>query len=197
MTTILALHGYHGSATILRGQLAPVTAALPDVEFTFVDAPSRRSGDFGWWHEGFSGWERTRDWVLDLVAQQHFDGVLGFSQGAALTGLLAGVQATDPATALDFGFAVMIGGFTSFAPRHASLFPGPLTIPSLHVMGRTDTIVPIGDSLRLADRFADPVVLRHDGGHIVPNDPAIVRGVNEFITARAAHCPDGETIRGT
>jgi Serine hydrolase (FSH1) len=58
---ILCLHGHHGSAAVLRRQIAPVAASLPaGVELVFIDAPSLASGDFGWWHEGFRGWERTR-----------------------------------------------------------------------------------------------------------------------------------------
>ena len=85
---MLCLHGYHGSSAILRRQLAPLAAALPgNVELVYVDAPSLSRGDFGWWHEGFSGWERTRDWVFELLnAGPHIDGIFGFSQGAALTG---------------------------------------------------------------------------------------------------------------
>ena len=117
-TRILALHGYHGSAQVLRRQIAPVSAALPaETELVFVDAPSLSHGDFGWWHDGFRGWERTRDWVLDLADRQHFDGVFGFSQGAALTGLLTAVQQSDPTTSLRFEFAVMVGGFTSYGPN--------------------------------------------------------------------------------
>ena len=65
---ILCLHGFHGSAATLRRQIAPVAAGLStDVELVFVDAPSLAAGDFGWWHEGFRGWERTRDWVTELM----------------------------------------------------------------------------------------------------------------------------------
>jgi hypothetical protein len=60
-----------------------------------VDAPSLASGDFGWWHEGFRGWERTRDWAVELLRTgPRIDGIFGFSQGAALTGLLAALRDT-------------------------------------------------------------------------------------------------------
>jgi Serine hydrolase (FSH1) len=40
-TRILCLHGYHGSAAVLRNQVAPVAASLPaEVALVFVDAPS-------------------------------------------------------------------------------------------------------------------------------------------------------------
>ena len=65
---MLCLHGYHGSAAILRRQMAPLAAGLPsNVELVYVDAPSLSTGDFGWWHEGFRGWKRTRDWGVDLL----------------------------------------------------------------------------------------------------------------------------------
>jgi predicted esterase len=184
-TRILALHGYHGSAAVLRRQMAPLSAALPlDTELVFVDAPSLSQRDFGWWHEGFHGWERTRDWVLDLVSRERFDGVFGFSQGAALTGLLAAVQHSDPRTSLRFEFAVMVGGFTSYEPQHAALFEQKVTLPSVHVMGASDGIVAMRDSVRLAERFDEPVILKHPGGHVIPSDPAITSRIASFVAER-------------
>jgi len=181
---MLCLHGYHGSAAILRRQMAPLAAAIgPRAELVFVDAPSRARNDFGWWHEGFRGWERTRDWAVELLRTgPRFDGVFGFSQGAALTGLLAGVRETaaEPAP---FDFAIMVGGFTSFMPQHADLFPRPLTIPSVHVMGRADGIVPLPDSMKLAQRFADPLILQHHGGHVIPGDSALTGQIADFLTS--------------
>jgi dienelactone hydrolase len=178
---ILCLHGYHGSAAILRRQLAPLAGTLPsNIELEYVDAPSLASGDFGWWHEGFSGWERTREWVADLLrTEPRFDGIFGFSQGAALTGLLAAIP--DPR----FDFAIMVGGFTSNLPQHAELFRQKIVMPSVHVMGRSDGIVPVRESLLLADRFADPLVIQHPGGHIIPAEAAVAGPIVTFLTQRA------------
>ncbi len=76
---MLCLHGYHGSGAILRRQMAPLAAAIPaNVELVYVDAPSLSAGDFGWWHEGFRGWERTRDWAVELLpAGPRIDGIFG------------------------------------------------------------------------------------------------------------------------
>jgi hypothetical protein len=182
---VLCLHGYHGTGAILRRQMAPLASSLPaDIEFVYIDAPSLAAGDFGWWHEGFTGWERTRDWITgQLSAGPRIDGLFGFSQGAALTGLLAGLRESPQApTGLDFRFAVMVGGFTSFLPQHAGLFQRPLTIPSVHVTGRGDGIVPRSDSLKLAGRFADPLILEHSGGHIIPGDRAVAEPIARFLT---------------
>ena len=183
---MLCLHGYHGSATILRGQMAALAAAAPsNVEFVYVDAPSLSRGDFGWWHEGFSGWERTLDWAVELLrAGPRFDGIFGFSQGAALTGLLAAMRDSRPAP-VEFEFAIMIGGFTSFMPQHAGLFRRKLSVPSVHVTGRADVIVPTRDSVLLADRFADPLVIEHPGGHVIPGDPAVTGPIAGFLARLA------------
>jgi pimeloyl-ACP methyl ester carboxylesterase len=184
---MLCLHGYHGSAAILRGQMAPLAAALPlNVELVHVDAPSLASGDFGWWHEGFRGWERTRDWAVELLRTgPRIDGIFGFSQGAALTGLLAALRDTRPAPVW-FEFAIMVGGFTSTMPQHAELFRHKLTVPSIHVTGRADAVVPRHDSVQLADRFADPLVIEHPGGHIIPSGTAATEPIVSFL-ARFSH----------
>jgi pimeloyl-ACP methyl ester carboxylesterase len=183
---ILCLHGYHGSAAVLRRQMAALTAAMPaDVEFVYVDAPPLAEGDFGWWHAGAGGWERTRKWATRLFRSTGgFDGVFGFSQGAALTGLLAGLQQTrtgDPNHDLRFEFAVMVGGFKSDAAEPDDLFARPLTVPSIHVIGRTDVVVPPNESRWLADAFIDPWVLEHAGGHVVPGHPAVTGPVAALL----------------
>jgi pimeloyl-ACP methyl ester carboxylesterase len=184
-TRILCLHGCHGSAAILRRQIAPFAAGLPaDVELIIVDAPSLSSGDFGWWHEGLRGWERTRDWAIELFSSQHFDGIFGFSQGAALAGMLAAVREAESAP-LSFDLAIMVSGFTITSPQHAHLFERKLTVPSLHVMGHSDGIVPMRDSLLLAERFSDPIVIEHGGGHVIPGDPAITTRIAKFVAHHA------------
>jgi fermentation-respiration switch protein FrsA (DUF1100 family) len=186
---VLCLHGYHGTGAILRRQMAALAGSLPaNVEFVYIDAPSLASGDFGWWHDGFSGWERTRDWIAgQLSAGPRIDGLFGFSQGAALTGLLAALRESPRAPrGLDFGFAIMVGGFTSFLPQHADLFPRPLTIPSVHVIGRNDGIVPRSDSLKLVSRFTDPLVLEHGGGHVIPGDRTVAEPIARFLTRFAS-----------
>jgi fermentation-respiration switch protein FrsA (DUF1100 family) len=181
---VLCLHGYHGSGAILRRQMAPLAAAIgSDVEFLYADAPSLSTGSFGWWHEGFSGWELSRDWAVKLLRTgPRIDGIFGFSQGAALTGLLAALRDTQPAL-LEFGFAIMVGGFTSSMPQHAGLFGHKLTVPSVHVTGRADMVVPRRDSLLLADRFADPLVIEHSGGHVIPGDRAVTGPIAGFLAS--------------
>ena len=182
MLRILCLHGYHGSADILRRQMAPLASSISEVEFVYVDAPSLAAGDFGWWHSPARGWDRTRDWAIDVLGgPPGFDGVLGFSQGAAFTGLLAGMH---QASTVRFDFAVLVSGFTNDAHELAALYRPRFTVPSLHIISRTDSIVPPRESHSLAEQFVNPVIIEHTGGHIVPNTPAVVDGVGRFLNAR-------------
>jgi len=198
---VLCLHGYRGAGKILRSQMEPLTEDLESaVDFVYVDAPSLSTGDFGWWHRNFRGWERTRDWAVSLFRQEpHFDGVFGFSQGAALTSLLVGMRAVDGHVSerrpLSFDFAMMVGGFRSDSPAHAYLYAATESyeLPSLHIYGRSDQVVPIEDSRILAAQFASPVVLEHQGGHVIAGTPAIRQGVADFLDqrARTATGPEG------
>ena len=102
--------------------------------------------------------------------------MLGFSQGAALTSLLVGL--------VPFDFAVMIGGFRSDSPMHADIYGTNYELPSLHIMGRNDVVVPIEDSRVLARQFSCPIVLEHGGGHVVPSDPEVRVGFERFLAER-------------
>jgi predicted esterase len=205
---ILCLHGYHGSADTLRGQMRSLMTGFESfVDFVCVDAPSLAAGDFGWWHAvrddnpsargdagvghrrmRYKGWERTRDALISLVEREGpFDGVFGFSQGAALTGLLVGLRAPSGAPTrqrpLSFDFAMMVGGFLSNDPSHAGLYEArdSFDLPSLHIIGRSDGIVPSGDSRELAARFKNPLIVDHDGGHVIASDPSVREKVKGFL----------------
>ena len=80
---------------------------------------------------------------------------------------------------IDPKFAVFVSGFPSYASDHAALFATSsegesdepamqVDIPSLHIMGTTDQVIPVDLSRRLASFFAQPVVVTHEGGHFVP-----------------------------
>ena len=191
---ILCLHGYHGTAEILRQQAAPLLSGLPaEYEFIYVDAPSLSENDFGWWHLNFRGWQRTLAWAADyFVGHGPFDGVFGFSQGAALTSLLVGLWATGGQPGeqrpLRFDFAIMAGGFTCDSPDFAGLYAAgeSYRLPSLHIMGQSDGVVPAADSRALAAQFDSPVVLLHPGGHVVASTPPVRREVARFLAERAA-----------
>jgi predicted esterase len=208
---ILCLHGYHGSAEVLRQQLAPLAEGLGALaEFVYVDAPTIARGDFGWWHavvaghparrgdpgvppgaRRYQGWSGTRAFIVSLFEKEGpFDGVLGFSQGSALTGLLVGLRALDgKPTAerpLAFDFAMLVSGFVSADPDLANLYAAAesYALPSVHIIGRSDFVVPSEDSRELAAKFEDPLILEHAGGHVIAATPDVRKRVAEFLTER-------------
>jgi predicted esterase len=208
---ILCLHGYNGTADVLRQQMQPLSSGLSELaDFTYVTAPSRSVGDFGWWHavgigqnaqQGpgvfasgaiqYKGWNRTQDWMIGVFQQQGpFDGVFGFSQGAALTGLLVGMRtATGKTTSqspLKFDFAMMVGGFPAVDQSLTSYYDARKSydLPSVHIIGRSDTIVESDYSLDLARKFKNPLILEHQGGHTIAATPVIRDKVASFLKDR-------------
>uniref|UniRef100_A0A8P0SRH9 2-(3-amino-3-carboxypropyl)histidine synthase subunit 1 n=2 Tax=Canis lupus familiaris TaxID=9615 RepID=A0A8P0SRH9_CANLF len=98
-----------------------------------------------------------------------FDGLLGFSQGAALAALVCALgQAGDARFPLP-KFIILVSGF---CPRglgpEESVLQGPLSLPSLHVFGDTDCVIPSQESMQLASRFTGAITLTHPGGHFIP-----------------------------
>ncbi|OWK14076.1 DPH1 [Cervus elaphus hippelaphus] len=98
-----------------------------------------------------------------------FDGILGFSQGAALAALVCALgQAGDPHFPLP-RFVILVSGF---CPRGLGLMEpimqGPLSLPSLHVFGDTDGVIPSQESVQLCSRFNGAITLTHSGGHFIP-----------------------------
>jgi predicted esterase len=208
---ILCLHGYHGSADILRDQMAELTVGMdPLAEFVRVNAPSLANRDFGWWHAirdeksprngdpgvgpgaaRYAGWSDTCQWVVSLFKREGpFDGVFGFSQGATLTALLVGLRSHEGTTTehkpLAFDFAIMVGAFLAKDPDLARLYESQESydLPSIHIIGRSDFIVPGEYSRKVAAKFKDPLVLEHNGGHVIAGTPLIRKRLASFLEER-------------
>jgi fermentation-respiration switch protein FrsA (DUF1100 family) len=208
---ILCLHGYHGSGEVLRRQMQSLISGLESrVELVHLDAPSLSAGDYGWWHARggdesgvghapmrYEGWDRTRKAIVSAFEQRGpFDGIFGFSQGAALAGLLVGLRAPGgvPTTEqpLIFDFAILVSGFVSNDPAHAALYSrrASYALPSLHIVGRSDGIVPARDTMALAARFSEPSILEHGGGHVIASEPSIRSGVDSFLQEMSRRAGD-------
>ncbi|HWK43491.1 MAG TPA: hypothetical protein VNT30_02125 [Stellaceae bacterium] len=204
---ILCLHGYHGSAKVLSGQMKMLTDGVDHLaEFVCVDAPSLAKGDFGWWHAigderatdaeesgaaRYEGWSRTYDGIVSVFEKAGpFDGIFGFSQGAALAALLVGLRSPDGGTTerkpLAFDFAIMVGAFLARDPSLARLYEArpSYELPSIHIVGRSDVIVPSESSRMVALKFKDPLVVEHWGGHVIPGTPEVRKLVSTFLEER-------------
>lgn len=137
-----------------------VSAADFDSSATGAAAGAPEDLPRGWWfaerEEGFRrfrGVEPTLEYLRKvLVEQGPFQGVWGFSQGGACAAILASLIA-DPSQHPIFAapgpnwpppplqLAVIVGGFLPLDPMCNALFEKKVPTPSLHVVGRGDTIV--------------------------------------------------------
>ncbi|CAI5794617.1 Esterase OVCA2 [Podarcis lilfordi] len=208
---LLCLHGYRQSADIFRARTGSLRKALRGrAELLYVDAPhsvdaplpsgeaasgALEADSKGWWFSNpqeatFSaleeassckGLEESLDSVAKAFAEQGpIDGLLGFSQGAALVGIICALkQRGDPR--FPFDFAIVVAGFKSQAAPHQGYYQEPIVVPSLHVLGETDRVIPAEMSRQLASCFAEPVSLIHTGGHFVPASAPQKKAYLEFL----------------
>ncbi|CAK0807998.1 unnamed protein product [Prorocentrum cordatum] len=110
-----------------------------------------------------------------------FDGVLGFSNGAAAAAVLlselhgaGGVPAPR--------FAILCAGFLPPALVGAPRLP----IASLHVVGRNDKRVPLEQARQLQGLFVEPEELLHEREHLVPQRSPETEAVASWLSAWSA-----------
>jgi len=121
--------------------------------------------------------------VRDTLKETTFQGIFGYSQGAALAGVIAAIL-ERPESYLPFiidgkpihpklDFFIAACGFIPSDPLIDSIISPTkpkLTTPCLHILGKTDTIVPAARSQPFLDScdFKSLRVERHENGHKVP-----------------------------
>lgn len=116
-----------------------------------------------------------------VKVQGPFDGILGFSQGAALVAMLCSLQEQNLEPDFCFRFAILVAGFCSACKEHYKFYSTPLQIPSLHVFGLEDRVIPDNMSRELLPSFLDTQVLIHPGGHFVPAASAHRQIYQDFL----------------
>ncbi|KAI0494802.1 hypothetical protein KFK09_024945 [Dendrobium nobile] len=184
----LCLHGFRTSAEIMRKQVLGkwpdlVTARL---DLFFADAPFPAEGKsevegifdppYYEWFQFSKGFTEFRNfdeclaYIEDLMIKHGpFDGLIGFSQGAALSAALPGLQAKGLAlkSVPKVKNVVVIGGGKIPVPIVVEkAFDVKIKCPSLHFIGDLDFLKERGEAL--LDAFVDPFVVRHSRGHTVP-----------------------------
>lgn len=190
---LLALHGYRQSGRRFHQRTGALRKALRGrAELVTFDAPhlvpgggEEDDGDGGdpprgWWFSRPGAFEAAeaaeepaglaealRAVEEAMVKLGPFDGLLGFSQGAALAAMVCALRARgDPR--FPVAFAVLVAGFVSRSPAHGHFYRDPIALPTLHVVGEADAVIAAPLSMELARSFVEPVVLTHPGGHFVP-----------------------------
>ena len=207
---VLCLHGYRQNEASFRERTGALRKLLKkQVDFVFISAPhvipepanqARPEGqqERGWWFskpdrsyyalektDCSLGFQASVDAVRAVFeAEGPFDGVLGFSQGAAFLPLLGVLKQRELEGPLQFRFAILVAAFKSLVSPHSQHYEDekPLfDVPSFHVIGASDSVIPAAVSEDLAHRCAATAVYRHDGGHYIPASGQLKAALLEFL----------------
>lgn len=173
-----------------------VTSEASDKENGSGPGPGGDEDPRGWWFSdtqarSFSAQQQCEESLgLDesvtvvreaVKVQGPFDGILGFSQGAAFVAILCSLQEQKLEPEFCFRFAILVSGFRSLCREQEKFYHAPIQIPSLHVFGLEDRVIPDNMSRELLPSFQDPQILTHPGGHFVPAASAHRQTYQEFL----------------
>ena len=196
---ILALHGGGSGPSGMTWGTSGLRAALGSGHtFFFATAPeaggrwirdppggkSQPTTDPNWAQSSFT-------YLNDIVATQGpFDGLIGYSQGGAMTVLyLSQAQAS-------FRFAVTFCGYVP--TTHTGLVgrinaASPMSIPAAFYYGTSDWVISNAMTLAAAAHFSTTTMISDGGGHSIPQSgsalTATVSFINSFINTAASPPP--------
>ncbi|CCG84296.1 protein of unknown function [Taphrina deformans PYCC 5710] len=132
----------------------------------YVDMPSEDSADRYSWNYPEDNMSTN---LLDLEASMQriipvletegpFDGIMGFSQGAAVASAVASILSRDSSIRHPvMKFAILFCGARPASSIFDGIYHG-ISTPSLHLVGKQDVMVPLERSLELARAFELPIV---------------------------------------
>ncbi|GAA5971968.1 hypothetical protein JCM3765_005583 [Sporobolomyces pararoseus] len=144
----------------------------------------------------YSKLEDTIVYLRELMEKHQPTAVFGFSQGAAAAAILTALvenpsldpvfsaPSKDPSVQWPpkpFDFAILSAGFYPLDPRTLAYFAEKPKTPTLHVLGRGDTIVGEERSVPLTEAFVDSRVEWHTGGHHTPSKASWRRFFQAYI----------------
>lgn len=174
-------------------------------------------GSWAWWqqtafHEIQPDLQAGLDAVMSVLQQEGpFDGIVGFSQGAAMAVMVASLHEAGREAAFAqadckfpfpaavatikhpaFKFIVAISGYTVSHVSYKAFYNPPIRTPTLLVIGSLDTVVEEDISLSLVDscECADgskPTIIWHSGGHTIPGSKRELAAIAHFITSQFAN----------
>lgn len=117
------------------------------------------------------GLEESLDFVLNECKRTNCDGLLGFSQGSLISTILAKKTLNDPSLGWKAKFCILFSSPMPYATSLSTFLASgdKIQTPSLHILGKSDIMVPNHRSLLLSECFVNPIVHYHEGGHDVPH----------------------------
>ncbi|KAH9847736.1 serine hydrolase FSH [Lenzites betulinus] len=138
----------------------------------------------GWWGVDASrtntpGLEDSILRIREYLVKDHYEGIFGFSQGAAMAAIMAALLEKPevfPSILVDgkaphppFTFCIAAAGFRPKSALCDAIFEPSYSTQTLHILGRADTLVVEARTKTLIELSANSRVEYHDGGHFVPS----------------------------
>lgn len=204
---LLGLHGFRTNGAILRHQLSKWGPSLNDLfEVDCLDAPLPCSGKseveslfegpyYEWYRfnkdytEFYHVDEKLFSYITDYMKQNGpYDGFIGFSQGAALSGCLAALQ--EKGLALQdvppIRLLVLMAPAQLRAQHLKHVYEGPpIKCPTLAFLGDKDWLRYAG--VEVLKSFENTVTICHRSGHTVPRlDEAQTATAAQFLRTQLA-----------
>ncbi|KAI0511631.1 hypothetical protein KFK09_012261 [Dendrobium nobile] len=176
-------------------QISPVLSENCKKRFAWLISPNSTSSDENSWRiaeqqfDPFQYKMQTEGFELSYSYLQHvvlkngpFDGILGFSQGAAMAALFLEQQQRSGQVS-GLRFAVLCSGFSTVSCKSVGGF---IKYPSLHIFGDgrgRDRQINCEVSRDLADLFDknSSVTIEHDMGHIIPTRSPYIDQIKAFL----------------
>ncbi|CAL5093044.1 unnamed protein product [Urochloa decumbens] len=161
--------------------IAPNSSFNTEQDWKAADAPF----DPLQYQEQTEGFEKSYAYLEKTISQMgSFDGILGFSQGAAMAALFCRQQ-QKTCGAPRFKFGMFCSGY----PAPVGDFDGePIKLPSFHCFGNGeghDRQIANKASTELAGLFQQDrcSVLEHDMGHIIPTRLPYIDQIRSFLSS--------------
>ncbi|KAK7733266.1 hypothetical protein SLS63_004795 [Diaporthe eres] len=199
----LCLHGYQQSAAIMQSEtpfLKPIFEQIAGdkVDFLYINAPylsvPTASGEptFAWWDPKDP--ERTFGYLSRVLDEQGpFDGIIGFSQGATVSCLLAAFlerpKRMRPSTFTTFHaplrLVISYSGYHEDDERLQKYYNPHIKTPIFHFISSTDPVVAEERCFRLVKKCEDSndrvLVYRGSGFHRVPATKMTAQALSRIL----------------
>ncbi len=184
---------------------AAAAAAPADAEAAEGDGAAADGGRSWWrWRDvepgtrpsraaEYTGWAASQAAIDAALAElAPIDGLVGFSQGATAVAMYLAHARAAPGAAppAPLRFAVVVAGFLPRDKACAELIratQGGAAMPTLHVGGAADTLVPPERQAALRAAFPGAAAWEHPGAHMMPTcTGALKAALLEFMVAASA-----------
>lgn len=202
MHRFLCLHGHSQNEHVFYEKTGGIRKALKEMvqEFMLISAPhllplreDQEVSMHTWYYKDYDlnivdvdSLKVTLDFLQDLWNQNQFDGIIGFSQGGTLATIIASL--CDRKYAFNgLKYLIII---SSPEINHAVLnssiikmhnYNNCIATKAIFIIGKSDEWVPSDSTIELSYRYANKVIIYHDGGHYVPSQRCILNQIKEHL----------------